>query len=111
MKRYAVQNCDLKDWLLLNKDNIHYDVLKECEEAVKDSIQIHRDVNIKIAYIESSSGNFIFSVSGINQVIDSLNKSMNYFAAIENYEHAIRARDCMEKWNLHLEKISSQYAT
>jgi hypothetical protein len=50
-------------------------------------------------------------VSGINQVIDSLNKSMNYFAAIENYEHAIRARDCMEKWNLHLEKISSQYAT
>jgi 2-hydroxy-3-keto-5-methylthiopentenyl-1-phosphate phosphatase len=104
MKIYTVKNCDLKDWLLLNKDNIHYDVLKECEEAVKDNTQIHHGINIKIAYIKSAGGNLIFSISGITQVIDSLNKSMNYFAEVEKYEYAIRARDCMEKWNLHFKK-------
>jgi hypothetical protein len=35
---------------------------------------------------------------------------MNYFAEIEKYEYAIRARDCMGKWNLHLKKISSKHA-
>jgi len=105
MKQYNLKEYDLQNWLLTNKHIIHYDILQECENAVIDkNIDPSAAINIQIAHIMSNSGEFIFTVNGIQQIIESLTKSMNYFASVENYECAARSRDCIQKWNVYLKK-------
>jgi hypothetical protein len=99
MKQYLLQlNSidEVQDWLIENRQTIHLDILEACEKAPKtDKGKVH----IQAACINGVSDCVIIEMGSKDEVVLSLNKCLSYYVLTENYEMAIRTRDCLEEWN------------
>lgn len=83
-----------QNWILENQDRTFLWLLEACEYHLEEN---NSNV-IKMMVIENENGSTTFQINGYHNLLKSLGKAMDYFAEVENYELATRARDCLNKW-------------
>jgi len=93
-------DASIVDWIDEHNDTIHNNVLESCESYL---ISESTELPIDIIRVKTHQGIITFSVSDLKAGISALEKSMNYFAEIEQYELAARARDCISAFKLKLQ--------
>jgi protein-arginine kinase activator protein McsA len=102
LKTYIVEE-NIKDWLVIHREDLFDDILEECENALSE------DTNrVPVALIRSMHGVTIFNLPSPDDVVKSLTKAMNDFVEREEYEKAARARDCVHAWEQRKEYIKKK---
>lgn len=94
MKLYSVDQ-PIPAWVQAHRNEIYHDVLEQCEEKLR-----HRDGNsrVDVALLKTDAGITKFVIKDKIGIIESLERSMNFFVEVESYELAARARDCIKAW-------------
>jgi len=94
MKLYTVDQ-PIPNWVLAHKEDIYRDVLVQCEHKL-----LHPDGSnrVEVALLKTEAGITKFIIKDIVGILDSLERSMLYFADVEQYDLAARSRDCIENW-------------
>lgn len=94
MKLYTVDK-PIPSWVLEHREDIYRDVLIQCEQKllVRDGID-----RVEVALLKTEAGITKFIIKDITGILDSLERSMLYFADVEQYELAARSRDCIDNW-------------
>lgn len=94
MKLYTVDK-PIPNWVLEHKEDIYRDVLIQCEQKLLNLDGINR---VEVALLKTEAGITKFIIKDMPGILDSLERSMLYFADVEQYELAARSRDCIENW-------------
>lgn len=82
-----IGNQSLINWTNSNKYIIHSELIRYCEKLILGEFDI-----IEAIMISNLADNLVFMVSKKN-VVDTLNKAMEYFLEIEEYEQCAKIRD------------------
>lgn len=84
-----IGNQSLVNWTNNNKYIIHSELIRYCEKLILGEFEI-----IEAIMISNLADNVVFMVSDKN-VSDTLNKAMEYFLEIEEYEQCSKIRDLL----------------
>ena len=94
MKHYTLENNNLQDWMLLNKQQIHIDIL----EAIQNANDCADFETIEVAIIQSKDHTINIDITNTEEAIDALNKCLSYFVETQQFELACIARDCLLRY-------------
>lgn len=94
MKLYTVDK-PIPNWVHEHKEDIYRDVLIQCEEKLLNPDGINR---VEVALLKTEAGITKFIIKDVVGILDSLERSMLYFAEVEQYNLAARSRDCIKNW-------------
>jgi hypothetical protein len=83
-------DCGLGEWLEKHNATIFDEVLESTEAAISGDYSLSA---IPVIILESDAGTTLFALKSIEATLESLNKAMNHFVNLEEYEKAARARD------------------
>ena len=89
MLHIDIGNQSLVNWANNNKYIIHSELIRYCERLINGEFEI-----IEAIMISNLADNVVFMVSEKN-VSDTLNKAMEYFLEIEEYEQCSKIRDLL----------------
>ena len=92
MKTYTLIDCTLEDFMELNRQQIHLDIL----EAIQKAIDAPEFATIEVAIVKSEKHTANIDITTVEEAIDALEKCLGYFVQSEQYELAIVARDCLK---------------
>ena len=95
MRTYTLIDCTLEDFMELNRQQIHLDIL----EAIQNAIDALEFATIEVACIKSKDNTANIDITTVEEAIDALDKCLGYFVQSEQYELAIVARDCLKHYN------------
>jgi hypothetical protein len=95
MRTYTLVDCTLEDFMELNRQQIHLDIL----EAIQNAIDAPEFATIEVACIKSKDHTINIDINNEAEAIDTLNKCLDYFVKTEQFEQAIIARDCLKYYN------------
>ena len=95
MRTYTLVDCTLEDFMELNRQQIHLDIL----EAIQNAIDAPEFATIEVACIKSKNNTANIDITTVEEAIDALEKTLGYFVQSEQYELAIVARDCLKNYN------------
>jgi hypothetical protein len=95
MRTYTLVDCTLEDFMELNRQQIHLDIL----EAIQNAIDAPEFTTIEVACIKSKDNTANIDITTVEEAIDALDKCLGYFVQSEQYELAIVARDCLKHYN------------
>ena len=95
MRTYTLVDCTLEDFMELNRQQIHLDIL----EAIQNAIDAPEFATIEVAVIKSKDHIANIDITTVEEAIDALEKCLGYFVQTEQYELAIVARDCLKHYN------------
>lgn len=84
-----IGNQSLVNWANNNKYIIHSELIRYCEKLILGEFDV-----IEAIMISNLADNVVFMVSEKN-VSDTLNKAMEYFLEIEEYEQCSKIRDLL----------------
>lgn len=84
-----IGNQSLVNWTNNNKYIIHSELIRYCEKLILGEFDI-----VEAIMISNLADNVVFMVSEKN-VLDTLNKAMEYFLEIEEYEQCGKIRDLL----------------
>ncbi len=84
-----IGNQSLLEWTRMNKYIIHSELLRYCENLIKNDFD-----NLEAIMISNLADNIVLLVSREN-VNSTLKKSMDYFLEIEEYEQCAKIRDLL----------------
>ncbi len=84
-----IGNQSLVNWTNNNKYIIHSELVRYCEKLIVGEFDI-----VEAIMISNLADNVVFMVSDKN-VLDTLNKAMEYFLEIEEYEQCGKIRDLL----------------
>lgn len=84
-----IGNQSLVNWTNNNKYIIHSELVRYCEKLIIGEFDI-----VEAIMISNLADNVVFMVSDKN-VLDTLNKAMDYFLEIEEYEQCAKIRDLL----------------
>jgi hypothetical protein len=95
MRTYTLVDCTLEDFMELNRQQIHLDIL----EAIQNAIDAPEFATIEVAVVKSKDNTANIDITTVEEAIDALEKCLGYFVQSEQYELAIVARDCLKYYN------------
>lgn len=84
-----IGNQSLLEWTRMNKYIIHSELLRYCENLIKNDFD-----NLEAIMISNLADNIVLLVSREN-VKSTLKKAMDYFLEIEEYEQCAKIRDLL----------------
>lgn len=84
-----IGNQSLMEWTRDNKYVIHSELLRYCEKLIVGEFEA-----LEAIMISNLADNIVFLVTNKN-VKDTLEKAMNYFLEIEEYEQCAKIRDLL----------------
>jgi hypothetical protein len=94
MKLYTLDQ-PIPNWISQHRSEIYEDILVECEKELKSP---ETSTQIDVALLKTTKGVTKFIIRDHNGIIESLEKTLDYFVEVERYELAARARDCIKAW-------------
>ena len=83
-------DCDVSLWLSNNEDSVFNEVLESTEAAAGGEYNL---TEIPVIILQTENGTTLFALKSIESTKESIEKAMNHFVKIEDYEKAARARD------------------
>jgi hypothetical protein len=99
MRTYTLVDCTLEDFMELNRQQIHLDILEAIQEAQKWSDYLLDFVEIEVACIKSKDHTVNIDINNEAEAIDALDKCLGYFVQSQQFELACIARDCLLHYN------------
>lgn len=84
-----IGNKSLIEWVMDNKYIIFSELIRYSEKLVKDDLDY-----INAIMISNLSDNIVFVIKH-NHIVNTLNKAMDYFLQLEEYEQCSKIRDLL----------------
>ncbi len=82
-------NQSLTNWMKENKYVIHSELVRYCEILIQNDLE-----SVQAIMISNLSDNIVFLVKKENVKL-TLEKAMNYFLSIEEYEQCSKIQNCL----------------
>ena len=86
-------NGPVQEWAKNHGYVINKEILYSCESGLIENRQA-----IEVILIKTKKGITRFILEGKDNIVQSLNLSLEYFVKNEEYELAARTRDCISSW-------------
>jgi len=84
MRTYTLIDCTLEDFMELNRQQIHLDIL----EAIQNAIDAPEFDTIEVACIKSKDNTANIDITTVEEAIDALEKCRGYFVQSDQFELA-----------------------
>lgn len=94
MRTYTLIDCSLEDFMELNRQQIHIDIL----EAIQNADDCADFETIEVAVVKSKDQTINIDITNTEEAIDALNKCLSYFVKTQQFELACIARDCLLRY-------------